>query len=70
MTNDILNPPEKDPDLFFRTVFIFMSERSDKDTLPFKESDDATTTSGNESHSSGVFLSFCLIAFWEGRRHM
>lgn len=70
MTNDIFNPPEKDPDLFFRTVFIFMSEGSDKDTLPFKESDDATATSGNESHSSGVFLSFCLIAFGEERRRM
>lgn len=47
-----------------------MSEGSDKDTLPFKESDDATATSGNESHSSGVFLSFCLIAFGEERRRM
>lgn len=70
VTNDILNPPERDPDYFFRTVFTFMSERSDKDTLPFKESDDATAMSGNESHSSGVVLSFCLIAFGEGRRNM
>jgi len=45
-----------------------MSERSDKDTLPFKESDDATF--GKESHSTRVFLSFCLIAFGEGRRSM
>lgn len=69
VTNDLLSSPERNPDLFFRTVFIFISERSDKDTLPFKESDEATAMFGKESHSTWVFLSFCLIAFGKGRRY-
>lgn len=61
MKNDLLNPPERNLNLFFRTVFISMSERSVKDTLPFKKSDDATTTFGKESHSTWVFLSFVWV---------
>lgn len=64
--NDLFNLPERNPNLFFRTVSIFMSERPDKDTSPFKESDDAISTFGEASqkyHFTTVFLSFCLMAF-------
>lgn len=73
MTDDLFNPPERNSDLGFRTVSIFMSERADKDTSPFKESDDAASMFGEASqkyHFTTAVLPLCLMAFGKRRRNI